>query len=371
MRHAPAGCIVLLLFFSPACLAGDRYAVKRDHTDVRALPGDRPENYVTNRLRKGDVVEVVEEGKDGWLKIKPPPGSASWVNTRFLDEVSPDKPIRVVDWEEGTAVYPGPADDSDKRPNVIGVRLKRGHLVTRRGRMMAANDGSGHWMEIDSPESEARYVRADAVERTKQDVVPTSGTNAPGGPMAKATMPAANLVSPSEEMRKLAVAADDAGNVPEAVRLYDRLVAEFAASNPKLAADARARAAYLRDHAAAPGEDRTSRQTPAVSVGLNKGSHNPAAEWERRTAEATDPRNVRTYQGLLSNSYSQAIDGQRPYLLELRPSVGDVRMLYVVAASQGVDLRSLLGRHVELRGTLTYSGEKRTYVMQVTQARGD
>src|SRR4051794_24579857 len=170
MRHAPAGGIVLLFLLTPLGFAGERYVVKQNLTEVRAEAGDKAENYVTNRLHKGDVVEVVEAGRsDGWLLIKPPPGSTSWINTRFLAEVGPKNPIEVVAFEDGAPVFPGPADATDRRPGVIGARLKKGHLVSRRGRMLASDDG--HWMEIESPESEARYVRADAVERTKQDVV--------------------------------------------------------------------------------------------------------------------------------------------------------------------------------------------------------
>src|SRR5262245_4278467 len=54
--------------------------------EVRCGPGNSPRLYPTNRLKKGDRVEVVRELQDGWLAIKPPPGSFSWINMRFLQD---------------------------------------------------------------------------------------------------------------------------------------------------------------------------------------------------------------------------------------------------------------------------------------------
>src|SRR5262249_45317533 len=104
MRHAPVGGILVLIFLVPHLSAGERYVVKQNLTEVRAEAGDRPENYVTNRLNKGDVVEVVKVGTDGWLQIKPPPGSVSWINTRFLWENAPKNTIEVVAFEDGAPV---------------------------------------------------------------------------------------------------------------------------------------------------------------------------------------------------------------------------------------------------------------------------
>src|SRR5262245_61592628 len=57
--------------------------------EVRCGPSLKPQVYPTNRLDQGDPVGVLEERGDGWLAIKPPAGSFSWINIRFLQKVGP------------------------------------------------------------------------------------------------------------------------------------------------------------------------------------------------------------------------------------------------------------------------------------------
>src|SRR5262249_14268174 len=59
--------------------------VKVPEVRVRSGPSDDEKMYPTSRLHQGDKVEVVKERDDGWLEIKPPSGSFSWINTRFLE----------------------------------------------------------------------------------------------------------------------------------------------------------------------------------------------------------------------------------------------------------------------------------------------
>ena len=59
MRHAPAGGLLLLFVLAApggAQTAGEFYVVRQPGAEVRALSDDTDKNYVTNRLRKGDVV---------------------------------------------------------------------------------------------------------------------------------------------------------------------------------------------------------------------------------------------------------------------------------------------------------------------------
>src|SRR5437764_628302 len=72
--------------------------------EVRCGPGDTPQMYVTSRLRKGDRVEVVKELDGGWLAIKPPTGSFSWINMRFAQQITPGRPMWTVLAIPGTSV---------------------------------------------------------------------------------------------------------------------------------------------------------------------------------------------------------------------------------------------------------------------------
>src|SRR5262245_7338497 len=57
---------------------------------VRSGPGDR--FYATSKLKQGDPIEVVplppERQQPGWLAIKPPKGSFSWVSARFVKKIN-------------------------------------------------------------------------------------------------------------------------------------------------------------------------------------------------------------------------------------------------------------------------------------------
>src|SRR5262249_13117036 len=153
--------------------SGEFYVVKQSGTEVRALSDDSDENYVTNRLNKGDVVEVVEHLPGGtWLKIRPPKGSTSWISSTFLNpDIPPNQPNQVVYFKDappgdGAPVFPAPAPTeptANKRPGVIGARLKGGHQVRRATKVI--KDNGATWIEIESPATqEVRFIRADAVE---------------------------------------------------------------------------------------------------------------------------------------------------------------------------------------------------------------
>src|SRR5437870_12630733 len=98
--------------------------------EVRCGPGDTPQMYVTNRLRKGDRVEVVKELDGGWLAIKPPAGSFNWINMRFIKQITPARPMWVVLPAPGTTVplLAGSAFKTDK-PTVETIRVSRGQQL--------------------------------------------------------------------------------------------------------------------------------------------------------------------------------------------------------------------------------------------------
>jgi len=388
MLRAPAGGLLLLLSLAAAVPAQSTkvtYVVTKPGTEVHALASDQPESYVTNRLDKGAVVEVVQEMPGGWLEIRPPTGSTSWISKALLDPTSPDNKIKVVALEEGAPIFPSPADATSKRPTVIGARLKRGHLVVRRGQVIN-DEKEGTWVEIESPETEARYVRADAVERRQTEIVPTGA--AESAPLRKSQAQSAAIGAPAgssaaEEARAAAVAADVGGNYAEAVRLYDRIVEQFGDSHPKLAEASRLRAAYLRSKYDVPPSPTDSvkpqtaraQATAAVVVGNPTGGgaqrdERGSSRWDQLTQERTDPKNVRAYRGRLSVCYSQTINDRKPYLLALIPPVAGLSLLYVVAGP-GIDLAGLVGKVVELSGPLTYRNELRSYLMEVHQATAE
>src|SRR5262245_52739686 len=92
MARGMAGVILGLLLISQASAAEALYTARvvAPETLVRAKPSQAPDVYATNRLSQGAVVEVVGDRDlpEGWYAIKPPAGSFSWVNARFLQRLN-------------------------------------------------------------------------------------------------------------------------------------------------------------------------------------------------------------------------------------------------------------------------------------------
>src|SRR5262249_26298006 len=107
----------------------DLRTVTLPEAEVRSGPSDSPQFYVTNRLRAGTPVEVLQELDGGWLKVRPPEGSFSWVNTRFLEHIVPHQPNYVVA-AEGVDVPVFIGSEVVKGRTVVGAKLKRGAQVT-------------------------------------------------------------------------------------------------------------------------------------------------------------------------------------------------------------------------------------------------
>src|SRR5262249_28798662 len=148
---------------APAVFAAPevRY-VAADVAEVRALPSTAAPSYVTNRLRRGAAVEVVEAMDNGWVKVRPPQGSFSYINARFLEHVVQDLPNLVVTCDDKEVeVFIGSEVVASHRPTVCGVKLKRGAQVTSIGKPI--EDAEGAWMPIEPPPSEVRYLPAGAL----------------------------------------------------------------------------------------------------------------------------------------------------------------------------------------------------------------
>src|SRR5262249_20689365 len=101
----------------------------------RSGPSDK--FYPTSKLLPGGKVQIVDAkpvawraGKmppSGWLAIKPPRDSFSWINQRFLNTTSPASPVGQVLGDDvpvrtGSTLYNG-------RPYVEWVKLQRGAQV--------------------------------------------------------------------------------------------------------------------------------------------------------------------------------------------------------------------------------------------------
>src|SRR5438094_2103418 len=147
--------MALFLFAGTSIFGQATYAtVKQPNADVRSGPSDAPLHYATNRLRQGERVEVVGKEENGWLPIKPPSGSVSWINKRFLRQLG--RNTWSVESEADVQVLYG-SEVRKEMPIAISARLQRGALVESVGEAYIPPDG-GIWLPIKPPPSEVRYI---------------------------------------------------------------------------------------------------------------------------------------------------------------------------------------------------------------------
>lgn len=135
-------------------------------TRVEVRSGPTTKFYTTAELHQGDRVVVIREVKDqqGWLEIKPPKGSFSWVNAKYV------KQIKTV---HGTFAYID-APVSEAVPALVGSALinARPNVQTKTGFIPGsivlivdqplAVDGET-WLPVQPDSREVRYIPADAI----------------------------------------------------------------------------------------------------------------------------------------------------------------------------------------------------------------
>jgi hypothetical protein len=371
---------------------------------VRCLPKDSPEAYPTNSLPVRTQVQVVEEKGDGWLGIIPPEGSYSWINQRFVRQLSPNQPTYVVTAAANVAVgvLVGSAVNGNNKPNKEGARLYRGAQVVRVGDPVVDSDGT--WLRIQPPVGELRYIRAEAVTRNNGPVQPAQPSPSPfnparpdptlaGGPSPGGTTPQPPLNIPGntgpvaatgsaaerariEALYNQAVQADRAGNVAQAISLYTQVGTEGVVIQQDLAMKSLNRAYALRQ----PGRGQSVQGQPPRTGSLPgtlpehpsqftpSGTNPPPNPYPDPNVGAANlvarPNGgfaYRTGPGTFRLASQRILEGRQTYLMVTR----DNRPIAYVTAEPGVDLVPYIGREVELFGRAAYDGNLRMNLMAV------
>jgi hypothetical protein len=422
MRPSPllGGLAGLLALAAPAAADEALYTavVVQPEAEVRCLPGDNPQQaYVTNRLRRGDTVQVLHVADNGWLAIRPPEGSVSWINTRFVQRISPNYPdnwVVCVHQDVKAPVLIGSEQQPGVRPTVEGARLPLGAQVHSVGRRQVDEEGS--WLLIEPPPGEVRYVRAEAVQRTAGPPAPAAVAAAPPQPAvlppfaaAAAPAPAAGVAArPAAPLQAspapvnvdahwlLGLQAEQQNRIAEAISWYRQVAAEAAQSNPDLARRADQRALWLqqafsnpnaRAGVVPPGPGVEARFSPAAGQGRlaqpaaarpptvrlappgGEGSPNAAAAPQPQQAAWAPGRDPLGYPASGPGRLRRAglsLDGRQAYVLE--SSVQNCPRLYVVPQA-GVDLEPYVNQGVELFGPAVYRGDLRANYMTAVRVQ--
>lgn len=132
------------------------YVAYVNSSDVYVRSGPGRNYYPTDKLPKGEKVEVYRHDPGGWYAIRPPRQSFSWVSTRHLDPV--EDRLAVVN--SGRVVARVGSAFSDVR-DVIQIRLDKGEKVE----LIEPPSAESPWCKIAPPSGEFRWIFSKFVER--------------------------------------------------------------------------------------------------------------------------------------------------------------------------------------------------------------
>jgi hypothetical protein len=171
IRLIASGSLLSASFAIAFCLAADspyEAYVCVDQAEVVAGPGHR--FYITDRLPRGTKVEIYREEASGWLAIRPPQGSFSWVPSEFI-EITDDESIGRV--KEPTASWIGTTIEHVAE-HEQQVTLKTGELVQIEAEksVTSRNGNERTWLKIGPPAGEYRWIHLRDVSRQKPVVEP-------------------------------------------------------------------------------------------------------------------------------------------------------------------------------------------------------
>jgi uncharacterized protein YgiM (DUF1202 family) len=125
--------------------------------DVYVRSGPGKSYYPTDKMTSGDEIEVYRHDPGGWLAIRPPEGSFSWVSARFLRPLG--NGLAVVTGEE---VVSRVGSRFSNVRDAIQVRLEKGEQVE----LIEEQTVQGQsWYKIAPPAGEFRWISASYVNR--------------------------------------------------------------------------------------------------------------------------------------------------------------------------------------------------------------
>jgi uncharacterized protein YgiM (DUF1202 family) len=144
--------------------------------EVRAGPGQR--FYVTQELEPGTRVEVYQREAGGWLAIRPPEGSFSWIPQADL-EMTEEPGIAEITSEEAKSWLGSRAERIKEHKS--HVTLARGERVEVLGKKQVEGaDGTTQlWLKIAPPAGEFRWVQSRQVRKAKKSELAAKDTAQP------------------------------------------------------------------------------------------------------------------------------------------------------------------------------------------------
>lgn len=295
--------------------------------EIEVRSGPSKNFFPTSKLFRNDKVYVLRQSKDApdWLEIKPPTGSFSWVNAKYVKQIDGRQAYVECDPTRPVPILPG-STLVNQEPNREVMKLTAGTIVVIVDRPLSVNGET--WLPIQPHSNEVRYIPADAVQRT-QVIAATAGpvqwNRTPDGFTGNSVLADAQQ-------------AERSNDISRARQLYQLIANNSTDQNQK---------AYAMNRLAALPQGGVPGQTTSNS-GYNPAPPGPSMSNLVQTQAA-----AWTTYGRLRDTKLTREDGQPIFSLEDAQG----KVINYVTTAPGKSLQSYVGRMVAVYGPTMYRAD--------------
>jgi hypothetical protein len=301
--------------------------------EVRSGPGTNC--YASSTLKNGDQVEVIDDGANhpGWLAIRPPRGSKSWIQVANVKIEQANNPSqgKVHSSSNMLASVRPDSITPNEEFSVESVKLPSGTPVMIVGPHKLDKSGTA-WLPILPPERDLRYIPNNAI--AKVDVIQQTGAQGPSGFVSPPGGPP--LISQADK------------TLDQAKQLY-QLAAQ--SNDPNERAQAQNRLQALQQIPSVqpgyPGSATTAGNVSKVTLGTQTSSSGGNTALYQTATLSTEAARWSSW-GILRATTLPPRDGQPVYRLE---DAHGSPLGYAVAAP-GLSLQTYVGQTCCLYGTV-------------------
>ena len=331
--------------------------VTADDAEVRSGPGE--DFYPTDKLPKGETVEVYRRDAGGWCAIRPPEGSFSWVSGRVLR--FEDGNVATVK-EDDVASRVGSSLSNVR--DVIQVRMHKDEAVEILDSKESPGGKSQVWYKIAPPSGEFRWISEKLLSRQKPRDELRSAASADANPEKDQAARGADGIEKMSsqqfqaELDRIDLELSMMVVEDPSVWSFDamRIRAESLLDRTDDAAD-RGKARLLLSRIAR-FDDIKQRYDTVTAMREQNATSNRFLAGLQKTMETAaakvDPDGQFDGVGQLQMVFSPKVGSPRYALVD---EAGNVR--YYVTPAPGVNLQNYVGRQVGITGTRGYMPEQR------------
>lgn len=326
MRH-PIFLAAMVCFVAAMPALGQSFpaeaVILQKEVEIRSGPGKSFD--VTSKLNQNDKVLVLREVKDqpGWLEIKPPDRSFSWINGKSIKQVDARHALVDCDPTRPVSTYAG-SQVVNVQPTRESMKLTGGTVLIIVDPPLSVNGET--WFPVLPHPSEVRYIPVEAVKPTTtivaQNVTTPSWNRGPNG------------YSASKDLAD-AETALSGNDVNRARQLFQQVASTTQDANQKLYA--------LNRLASLSGNP----QVPATTTSLS-----PTNSTTPINLQTLKPAEWSTY-GRLRDTKVLGDNGQPLYALE----DGTGKTPIYISTIPGKSLQMYIGRTIAVFGPTMYRAD--------------